>query len=80
LEAGGGGRAGSVLVSDDVPGPPPLSAVSGPVQALQDDPLTDTAGRVGGEGTGDSTPGGVLQVLGGRVGRVFISLGNFSHR
>jgi hypothetical protein len=45
-------------------------------QTLQDDPLPDRAGRVGGEGTGDSTTGGVLQHLGGRVGRVFISLGN----
>jgi hypothetical protein len=38
-------------------------------QTLQDDPLPDHAGRVGGEGTGDSTIGGVLQHLGGRVGR-----------
>jgi hypothetical protein len=37
---------------------------------LQDDPLPDHAGRVGGEGTGDSTTGGVLQLLGGRVGKV----------
>jgi hypothetical protein len=39
-------------------------------QTLQDDPLPDHAGRVGGEGPGDSTPGGVLQLLGGRVGSV----------
>jgi hypothetical protein len=39
-------------------------------QALQDDAIPDPAGRVGGEGTGDSTPGGVLHFLGGRVGKV----------
>jgi len=33
-------------------------------------PFPDPAGRVGGEGPGDSTTGGVLQLLGGRVGRV----------
>jgi hypothetical protein len=48
--------------------PPPRSAASGPGQALQGDSLPDPAGRVGGEGTGDSTPGGVLQLLGGWVG------------
>jgi hypothetical protein len=42
--------------------------VSGTGQALQGDSLPDPAGRVGGEGTGDSTGGGVFQVLGGLVG------------
>jgi hypothetical protein len=37
--------------------------VSGPGQTLQDDTLPDHAGRAGGEGTGDSTTGGVLQLL-----------------
>jgi len=40
-----------------------------PGQALQDDTIPQGAGRrwgwVGGEGTGDSTTGGVLQLLGG---------------
>jgi hypothetical protein len=69
LAAGGGGRAGSVLVSTDAPGPPSQGAVSGTGQALQGDTLPDPAGRVGGEGIGDSTPGGVLHFLGRRVGK-----------
>ena len=54
-----------------------LAAIPGsgewPGNALQDDTIPDTVGRVGGEGTGDSTNGGVLQVLGGRVGKVLVT-------
>jgi hypothetical protein len=50
--------------------------VSGTGQALQGDNIPDPAGRVGGEGTGDSTGGGVLHFLGGRVGKVLM-IANF---
>jgi hypothetical protein len=51
-------------------GPPSQGVVNGTGQALQGDSLPDPAGRVGGEGTGGSTPGGVLHFLGGRMGMV----------
>jgi hypothetical protein len=50
------------LVSILPAGPPSQGAVSGTGQALQGDSLPDPAGRVGGERTGDSTGGGVLQL------------------
>jgi hypothetical protein len=60
--------------------------VSGPGQALQDDPLPDHAGRVGGEGTGDSTSVEYTRFwVGGWEGYLFswviFLLGNFyTHR
>jgi hypothetical protein len=58
------GQPGRMFGVNTSAGPPSQGAVSGTGQALQGDSFPDPAGRVGGEGSGDSTGGGVLQLLG----------------